>query len=47
MYNAPIFMHSKQGKKRPFHTISTHFNINFTPASQKNQKSHNSQIADD
>lgn len=26
MYNAPIFMHSKQGKKRPFHTISTNFN---------------------
>lgn len=30
-------MHSKQGKKRPFHTISTHFSINFTPASQKNK----------
>lgn len=28
-------MHSKQGKKRPFHTISTHFNTNLTPASQK------------
>lgn len=48
MCNAPIFMHSKQGKKkRPFHTISTHFNTNLTPASQKNQKSCNSQIADD
>lgn len=47
MYNAPIFMHSKQGKKRPFHTISTHFNTNLTPGPQKNQKSHNSQITDD
>lgn len=35
MYNAPIFMHSKQGKKRPFHTISTHFNTNFSPAPKK------------
>lgn len=55
MYNAPDFMNSKQGKlctvsrakKRPFHTISTHFNTNLTPASQKKQKSRNSQIADD
>ncbi len=47
MCNAPIFMHSKQGKKRPFHTTSTHFSINLTPGPQKNQKSHNSQIADD
>ena len=40
-------MHSKQGKKRPFHTISTNFSTNLTPDPQKNQKSHNSQIADD
>ena len=41
-------MHSKQGKKkRPFHTISTHFSTNLTPDLQKNQKSHNSQITDD
>lgn len=41
-------MHSKQGKlctvsrakKRPFHTISTHFNTNLTPASQKKTKNH-------
>lgn len=31
-------MHSKQGKKRPFHTISTHFSINLTPDPQKNKK---------
>lgn len=38
MYNAPIFMHSKQGKKRPFHTISTHFNTNLTTDPQKQKK---------
>lgn len=38
MYNAPIFMHSKQGKKRPFHTISTNFSTNLTPDPQKKQK---------
>lgn|GEM_PF-5515054 len=30
-------MRSKQGKKRPFHTISTNFNTPRTPASQKNK----------
>ena len=31
-------MHSKQGKKkRPFHTISTHFSTNLTPDPQKNK----------
>lgn len=51
MCNAPIFMHSKQVKKTTvphhLHTISTHFSTNLTPDPQKNQKSHNSQIADD
>ena len=47
MCNAPIFMHSKQVKKRPFHTTSTHFSINLTPDLQKNQKSHNSQMTED
>lgn len=46
MCNAPIFMHSKQVKKRPFHTISTHFSTNLTPASQKTKKIHNLQITD-
>ena len=39
-------MHSKQGKKRPFHTISTHFSTNLTTDSQKTKKTHNLQIAD-
>ena len=38
MCNAPIFMHSKQVKKRPFHTISTHFSTNLTPDPQKKTK---------
>lgn len=47
MCNAPILCIISRSKKRLFHTISTHFSTNLTPDSQKNQKSHNSQIADD
>lgn len=47
MCNAPILCIISRSKKRLFHTISTHFSTNLTPGPQKNQKSHNSQIADD
>lgn len=39
-------MHSKQGKKRPFHTFSTHFSTNLTTDPQKSKKIYNLQIVD-